>query len=106
MKLLISVLLSLVVNQISFGQFIKDKTLFQRNKIKSIRHKYIEGTMLNNIGNRLKIRTVHFEDNIFSKQVGFEKYLCSYFPDMRKKYNYFLFTRKITHSRKLKNKIT
>lgn len=81
-----------------------DSTFFAPNKIMSINHFYRQGTMMNNTGNGLEIKTIEGTDSIFNTSVSFKNYLCPVFWADQNQYNFFLFTWNVTHSEKLIDK--
>jgi hypothetical protein len=80
---------------------LKDTLNFSSDKICSIHHVFSEGTMLNNTGNGLELRTIPFEDNIFSTSINFQNYLIHYNFGSENRYNCIIYTRKVSQSERL-----
>lgn len=92
---------------VTMGTYLKrDSTLLLKDKIMSIRHRYRKGTMFNNFGDGLKVHEVNYKKNIFNKDVNYKKYFCPNFPELSKRYNFFIYTEEVTTSKKLKTKST
>lgn len=86
----------------TMGSYLVNDTLnFQRQNIMSINHIYKEGTMMNNIGNGLELRTVAGKDNFYNQTIEAKKYLCRTLLESQNQYTHFLYTEKVTHSDKL-----
>lgn len=77
---------------------LEDKIHFQADKIMSINHMYKEGTMMNNIGNGLELRSVQMGDGLFSSTLPYDNYFCKTLFGPPLQYNYFFFTRNVQHS--------
>lgn len=73
-----------------------DKDLNFSNKICTLNHYYLSGTMLNNIGNGLELRQVSNEPSFFSETLDFDNYL--FLDPMFKTYNGIFFTTTVTAS--------
>jgi len=87
--------------QNTMGSFCyNDSVIFNSKNITSIKHEYSEGTMMNNTGNGLELRVVDFEENIYSTSTKSKNYLLFFKADYP--YNGIYYTRKVTHSDKLK----
>lgn len=80
---------------------INDLGALKHNKIMSINHIYKEGTMLNNTGNGLELKTIEGQNNLFNTTIQSKMYLCKTLLDSQNQYTHFLFTEKVTHSVKL-----
>lgn len=76
----------------------EDTTHFSINKVMSVNHIYNKGTMLNNSGNGLELKTIEGKDTLFNRTLPFQNYFCKILFEKQKQYNYFLFTENITHS--------
>lgn len=76
---------------------LQDSNTFSTDKICAINHVFSEGTMLNNIGNGLELRTLTFTESIFTTSVNFPNYLILY-NILNSSYNGILYTRKVHHS--------
>lgn len=84
------------------GNFVfADSILFNSAKIMSINHIYNEGTMLNNSGKGLELKNIEPKKNIYSTTLNFENYLCKTILENQEQYNYFFYTRKVSHSKKI-----
>ena len=62
-----------------------------------------EGTMLNNIGNGLELKTIEGKDNIFNKTIAADKFFCKKINTQRDHYTHFFYTNKVSHSKVLEN---
>lgn len=91
-------------NEPKLGTYItRDTVIFNSTKIMSINHMYKEGTMMNNTGNGLELKTVEGKDNFYNKTIKSKIYLCKTLFESQNQYTHFLFTEKVTHSGKLNN---
>ena len=79
-----------------------DTINFPRDKVCSINHVYSEGTLLNNIGNGLEMRTITFKESVFSKSVEYDNYLLFYKFGSVNKHNCLYYSRKVNHSTEVK----
>lgn len=80
------------------GYLIKDTINYDRDKIMSIMHLYNQGTMLNNMGNGLELRTIEGKENIFNKTISSKKLFCKNIFEDQNHYTHILYTDKVTHS--------
>ena len=91
-------------NKSKLGTYIiNDSSSFNPNKIMSINHMYKEGTMMNNTGNGLEIKTIQGQDNFFNKTIPSKNYLCMTLFESQNQYAHFLYTEQVSHSEKLNN---
>ena len=81
---------------------LSDSVKFSKNSICSINHVFSEGTMLNNVGNGLELRTIDFEPSIYSESVNYKNYLVFYETAEPSNHNCIFYTRKVNHSQKIK----
>ncbi len=79
-----------------------DTSLFNTGSICSINHLYSGGTMLNNIGSGLELRTIPFEESVYTRSTEFKKYLLFNQASKSKQYNCTYFTRYVSYSEELK----
>jgi len=80
---------------------LEDSLNFPYDKVCSITHTYSEGTMLNGNGNGLKLSTIPFEENIYSKSIDYENYLIFYDFSKENSYNCTYYSKKVNHSNKI-----
>ena len=80
------------------GYLLKDEDHFSASKIMSINHLYKEGTMMNNTGNGLELRTITGEDNILNQTIKSDMYLVQQIFEQQDQYTHILYTEKVTHS--------
>ncbi|SHH47892.1 hypothetical protein [Winogradskyella jejuensis] len=80
------------------GYLLKDSLNFNSKKIMSINHVFSEGSMLNNDGTGLKIRTIEREDNIYNTTLSHDMFLYKKFPEEQNEYTHILYTDKVTAS--------
>lgn len=73
-----------------------DKDLNLYDKLCTLNHSYLSGTMLNNIGNGLELRQVNNSPSIFSETLDFDNYLYLY--PTPSTYNGMFFTKTVTAS--------
>ena len=85
---------------------LQDSINFSNSKICSINHAFSEGTMRNNTGNGLELKTVQFEESTYTQSVSFHNYLVLYNFGNKTKYNALLYTRKVNHSNILEDNST
>jgi hypothetical protein len=91
-------------NQKTLGAYcVADEINFIADRIVSINHIFQEGTMLNNTGNGLQLKTIQNKSNIFSTSVPYQNYFISNFIPNQKQYNHYIFTRKVNHSALVKS---
>jgi hypothetical protein len=89
-------------NEATLGSYIfNDKINFTSDRVMSINHQYKEGTMMNNSGNGLELKTVEGKDNFFNQTIPSKKYLCKSLLESQKSYTHFIYTERVTHSEKL-----
>jgi TonB family protein len=89
-------------NKATLGSYLLNDTInFKPERIMSINHWYKEGTMMNNSGNGLELKTVEGKDNFLNQTISSKMYLCKSLLESQKNYTHFLFTEKVTHSEKL-----
>ncbi|MCJ8292729.1 MAG: hypothetical protein HRT58_03395 [Crocinitomicaceae bacterium] len=89
-------------NNPTMGNYcINDSLNFSSNAICSINHVFSEGTMLNSIGNGLELRTIEFEESLYSKSVDYKNYLVFYETADPSEHNCIYYTRKVNHSPKM-----
>ena len=86
---------------------INDSLNFPIHSVCSINHIYSEGTILNSIGNGLELRTIDFEESVFSNSVDFKNYLIFYQTAEPSDHNCIFYSRNVNHSQKvnLSNKL-
>ena len=77
---------------------MEDSTEFNSNKIASIMHSFGHGTMLNNIGNGLELRTIEPEENIYNKTISADKFFSKNIFKDRQHYTHIVYTDKVTPS--------
>ena len=73
-----------------------DKDLNLSDKICTINHYFLRGTMLNNIGNGLELRQVDNKSSVYSETLNFDNYFYLY--PTAKNYNGIIFTKTVTAS--------
>ena len=83
------------------GYIIKDTLNFNSEKIMSINHLYKDGTMMNNTGNGLELKTIEGKENFFNTSIDSRMYLCPRIFVKQNQYSHFLYTEKVTHSNKI-----
>ncbi|TCK69020.1 hypothetical protein DFQ05_0531 [Winogradskyella wandonensis] len=84
------------------GYLLKDSLNFNSKKIMSINHVFSEGSMLNNDGTGLKIRTIERENNIYNTTLSHDMFLYKKFPEEQNEYTHILYTDKVTASEIIK----
>ncbi|PZE15588.1 hypothetical protein DNU06_17305 [Putridiphycobacter roseus] len=87
----------------TMGMYCLNDTInFTRDKACSINHAYSEGTLLNNTGNGLEMRTITFKESVYSKSVEYENYLLFYKFGSKNKHNCLYYSKKVNHSAEVK----
>lgn len=82
------------------GVYLKNDTVnFERNKIMSVMHYFNHGTMMNNTGNGLELRTIEPKQNIFNKTLSKNMVFCKNIIDDKNSFTHILYTEKVTHSK-------
>jgi len=84
------------------GYLMKDSKNFGPDRIMSINHIYKQGTMMNNMGNGLELKTIKGKETFFNTTIESKMYLCKRIMDRQDQYTHFLFTENVTHSEVLK----
>ncbi|MCA0154515.1 hypothetical protein [Winogradskyella vincentii] len=80
------------------GYLLKDSVNFDSKKIMSINHVFSEGSMLNNDGTGLKIKTIERKENIYNTTLSHDMFLYKKFPEEQNEYTHILYTDKVTAS--------
>lgn len=81
----------------TMGVFLcRDTSSFSMGTVCSIRHEFEHGTMMNNMGDGLKVRTVDYGNRGFSCQ--YSKYLLFESGQLIGGYNAIFYTNHVTHS--------
>lgn len=80
------------------GYLLKDTVNFDSKKIMSIKHVFSEGSMLNNYGTGLKMRTIEREENIYNTTLSYDMFLYKKFPEEQNRYTHILYTDKVNAS--------
>lgn len=75
---------------------VSDNSHFDKTRILSINHLFGGGQMLNSSGKGLELKTIDFQENIYSQSVPLDKYIVPATIAQAGRYNYTLFTR-LTH---------
>lgn len=83
---------------------VNDTINFDRTKIMSVMHYYTQGTMMNNVGNGLELRTIEPKENIFNKTLSSKMLFCENIFEDRNHMTHILYTDKVTHSEKVNNR--
>lgn len=87
--------------QKTMGSYLTDDSLtFFRGSICSIYHLYSEGTMMNNSGNGLELKTIEFQEGDFSSGPS-ENYVLFYESAEPSPNNCIFYTRRVHHSQSL-----
>ncbi len=87
------------------GVYLKNDTInFDPKKIMSIMHYFNQGTMMNNIGNGLELRTIEPKEDIFNKTLSAKMLFCENIFEDRNYMTHILYTDKVTHSEKISNR--
>ncbi|WP_341900488.1 hypothetical protein [Fluviicola taffensis] len=80
--------------------YLSEDPYFPKGCICSIYHYYAEGTMMNNRGNGLELRTIEFQESDFTSGL-YENYFLFYTSAEPTPNNCIFFTRKVHHSESL-----
>jgi len=80
------------------GYLMNDTINFNRDKIMSVMHFFNFGTMQNNMGNGLELKTIESKDNIFNKTLSENMFFCENIFDNQKHFTHILYTNEVTHS--------
>lgn len=83
---------------------MKDSINFNADKICSIMHFYNQGTMLNNMGNGLELKTIEGKENIFNTTLSSDILFVDNIYDNLSYFTHILYTDKVTHSKKLEDR--
>lgn len=83
------------------GAYLVESEIIKPGRIMSINHMFNSGTMMNNSGNGLELKTIEPYDSFLNSTLEFENYLCPIIFENTEQYNYFLYTNKVTHSKEL-----
>lgn len=87
------------------GKYLMDdKVNFDGDKIMSIMHYYNQGTMMNNIGNGLELRTIEPKENIFNKTLSNDILFSNNIFNDKNHFTHILYTEKVTHSEPINNR--
>ncbi len=90
-------------NNPTMGNYcLNDSLNFSANVICSINHVFSEGTMLNSVGNGLELRTIDFEESVYSQSIDYKKYLLFYETAEPSQHNCIFYTRVVNHSPEVK----
>ncbi len=89
-------------SQKTMGSYLSnDSLIFPNRSICSIYHLYSEGTMMNNSGNGLGLKTIEFQEGDFTSGPS-ENYVLFYESVEPSSNNCIFYTRKVHHSESLK----
>ena len=89
-------------NKPTMGSYcLSDNRLFPKGTIRSINHVFSEGTMLNSSGNGLELKTVEFQETVYSSSTDKKNYLLFYETAEPSSYNCIFYTRKVNQSEKI-----
>lgn len=81
-----------------------DSINFPKGSICSIDHAFSEGTLLNNEGNGLELRTIEYEESIFSESSNYNNYMVFFQTHESNGHSSIFYTRKVSHSKRIKKK--
>lgn len=86
-------------NHHTMGSYCKNDSLtFPTGTLCAINHAFSEGTMMNSSGNGLELKTIEFEESVFSQATDLENYLIFYETVEPSANNGIFYTRKVHHS--------
>lgn len=80
----------------------EDPEIFPVEKIASINHQYGGGTMMNNVGNGLELRTFEWQESLYNSIVDFKMYFSEQVITSKEAYNFFLYTDMVSHASPIK----
>jgi hypothetical protein len=80
------------------GALLVENDVVNPDKIMSVNHMFNSGTMMNNFGNGLELKTIEPYESFLNNTLDFDKYLCPIIFENQEQYNYFFYTDKVTHS--------
>lgn len=85
------------------GYLSKDTINFKADRIMSIMHFFSKGTMMNNVGNGLELRTIDYKDNVVNTATSQNSFFCKNVFKNRSHHTHILYTEEVTHSELLES---
>jgi len=83
---------------------VNDEENFDKEKIMSIMHYFNHGTMMNNVGNGLELRTIEPKEDLFNKSISAKMFFCENIFEDKSFFTHILYTDQVTHSKALQEK--
>ena len=85
-------------DQLTMGYYCMNDSLFSKEKTCAITHHYSGGTLMNNTGGGLELRTLEFTESDFSKSASYHNYLLFMNEVNSTNHNCIWYTREVHHS--------